>query len=312
VMSALLQPETGCPWDLKQDHQSLARYLREEAGEVLEALAAHVPGDPETERHLCEELGDLWLQVVFHAQLAEARGAWDLHAVEAMVVAKLVRRHPHVFGAVAVDGAAEVLANWAAIKREERAERGEAAAPRLLDGIPADLSPLDTALEIGRRCAKVGFDWPDLAGVLDKVREELDELQAELPDAAADTDAGSVGAGTPAADTVARPAANTAARPAAATVAGAAAAPAATGPADAPDAQARVEAEFGDVLFSLVQWARHQGIDPDRALRRQMARFQGRFTRVEDFARAHGGWERQAPEALESAWQAAKRTETRP
>ena len=297
VMSALLQPETGCPWDLKQDHQSLARYLREEAGEVLEALAAHVPGDPETERHLCEELGDLWLQVVFHAQLAEARGAWDLHSVEAMVVAKLVRRHPHVFGAVAVDGAADVLANWAAIKREERAERGEVAEPRLLDGIPADLSPLDAALEIGRRCAKVGFDWPDLAGVLDKVREELDELQAELPAVATGTGAGSVVA--PAAPSATPDA------PVAAPVVPHAAP-------SAPDAQSRVEAEFGDVLFSLVQWARHQGIDPDRALRRQMARFQGRFAGVEDFARAHGGWERQAAADLESAWQAAKRMETRP
>ena len=105
VMSALLQPGSGCPWDLKQTHQTLARYLREEAGEVLDALAEHIPGDPETERHLCEELGDLWLQVVFHAQLAQDRGAWDLHDVEAMVVAKLVRRHPHVFGTTEVDGA---------------------------------------------------------------------------------------------------------------------------------------------------------------------------------------------------------------
>jgi MazG family protein len=353
VMSALLQPETGCPWDLKQDHQSLARYLREEAGEVLEALAAHVPGDPETERHLCEELGDLWLQVVFHAQLAEARGAWDLHSVEAMVVAKLVRRHPHVFGAVAVDGAADVLANWAAIKREERAERGEVAEPRLLDGIPADLSPLDAALEIGRRCAKVGFDWPDLAGVLDKVREELDELQAELPAVTTGTGAGSVVAPAAPSATPDVPAAAPAApfaAPDAPVVATAAQfatpdAPLVASPASfaapdapvaaptapfsapdapvaapvvphaapsAPDAQSRVEAEFGDVLFSLVQWARHQGIDPDRALRRQMARFQGRFAGVEDFARAHGGWERQAAADLESAWQAAKRMETRP
>jgi uncharacterized protein YabN with tetrapyrrole methylase and pyrophosphatase domain len=86
VMSALLKPGSGCPWDLKQTHQSLARYLREEAGEVLDALAAHVPGDPEKERLLCEELGDLWLQVVFLAQLAGERGAWDLADVERMVV----------------------------------------------------------------------------------------------------------------------------------------------------------------------------------------------------------------------------------
>jgi MazG family protein len=256
VMSALLQPGSGCPWDLKQNHQTLARYLREEAGEVLDALAEHVPGDPETERHLCEELGDLWLQVVFHAQLAQDRGAWDLADVEAMVVEKLVRRHPHVFGEVAVDGAEAVLANWAAIKREEKADRGEDPAPRLLDGIPHSLSPLDAALEIGRRCAKVGFEWPDMEGVLDKVREEIEELQAE-----SELD--------------------------------------------------RVEAEYGDVLFSLIQWARYKGIDPDRALRGQMRRFQTRFRQVEDFAGSHGGWERQDLEGLEGAWQAAKRMESK-
>ena len=152
-MSALLTPGSGCPWDLKQSHQSLARYLREEAAEVLDALAEHVPGDAETERHLCEELGDLWLQVAFHAQLAQDRGAWDLHEVEAMVVEKLVRRHPHVFGEVEVDGAEAVLVNWAAIKQDEKAGRGDVQEPRLLEGIPASLSPLDTALEIGRRCA---------------------------------------------------------------------------------------------------------------------------------------------------------------
>jgi MazG family protein len=255
VMSALLTPGSGCPWDLKQTHQTLARYLREEAGEVLDALAAHVPGDPEKERHLCEELGDLWLQVVFHAQMARDRGAWDLDDVEAMVVEKLVRRHPHVFGQTEVDGAEAVLVNWAAIKKDEKAERGEEAEPSLLDGIPHSLSPVDGALEIGRRCAKVGFEWPDMDGVLDKVQEEMAELQAET------------------------------------------------------DLE-RVESEFGDVLFSLVQWARYKGIDPDRALRRQMRRFRGRFRHVEDYAAAHGGWERQDLEGMEAAWQAAKKAES--
>jgi MazG family protein len=251
-MNALRMPETGCPWDLKQDHQSLARYLREEAAEALDALAEHREGDPEKERHLCEELGDLWLQVAFHAQLAAERGAWDLADVEAMVVEKLVRRHPHVFGQVSVEGAEEVLTNWAAIKSGEKAQRGEAPRDRLLEGVPASLSPLETAMEIGRRCAKVGFEWPDLDGVADKVREEIGELQAE-----SDLD--------------------------------------------------RVEEEFGDVLFSLVQWARKKGLDPDRALRRQMERFKGRFRTVEDFALSHGGWEAQDLEALEGAWQEAKR-----
>jgi MazG family protein len=252
VMSSLLHPETGCPWDLKQDHKSLERYLREEAAEVLDALAALVPGDAEKERHLREELGDLWLQIAFHAALASARGAWDLHDVERDVVAKLVRRHPHVFGDIQVEGAEEVLSNWAEIKKGEKIELGHAAEARLLEGIPKALSPLDEALEIGKRCAKVGFEWPDLDGVLDKVKEEIAELQAET-------------------------------------------------------AMDRVESEFGDVLFSLVQWARKKGIDPDRALRLQMRRFKDRFQHVENFAVENGGWDQQDLEGLEGAWQAAKR-----
>ena len=255
VMAALRKPGTGCPWDLEQDHQSLARYLREEAAEVLDALAVHRPGDPATEAALREELGDLWLQIAFHAQMAADRGAWDLHDVEDAIVAKLVRRHPHVFGDQDVQDSGQVLANWDAIKADERAENGAASARSLLDGIPAALSPLEEALEIGRRCAKVGFDWPDLEGVLDKVKEELGELQAET----------------------------------------------------APE---RVEAEFGDVLFSLVQWARKQGLDPDRALRRQMLRFRGRFRQVEQDAEANGGWAQRSLDQMEAAWQSAKRSES--
>lgn len=254
LMAALRNPDGGCPWDLKQDHQSLAKYLREEAAETLDALAQHRPGDADSERHLCEELGDLWLQVAFHAQVAAERGAWDLHAVERGIVEKLLRRHPHVFGEVQVDGAEGVLANWQVIKREEKAERGQDTVPRLLDGLPKALSPLDEAIEIGKRCAQVGFEWKDLDGVLDKVREEIEELQAES------------------------------------------------------DPQ-RVEDEFGDVLFSLMQWARRKGVDPDRALRRQMQRFRERFCRVEDFALGNGGWEAHDLDDLDAQWQVAKRSQ---
>lgn len=252
VMARLRDPEGGCPWDLKQDHQSLAKYLREEAAEVLDALAAHQPGEAGSEAHLQEELGDLWLQVAFHAQLAAERGAFTLDDVERAVVEKLVRRHPHVFGEEKVDGAEGVLVNWEAIKAEERAAKGEAPERRLLEGLAASLSPLEEAMEIGRRCAKVGFEWPDLEGVMDKVAEELDELRAESE-------------------------------------------------------PLRVEEEFGDLLFSLIQWARYKGLDPDRALRRQMARFKGRFAAVEDDARAAGGWEQRTLEQMEAAWQAAKK-----
>lgn len=251
-MALLRTPQTGCPWDLKQDHQTLAKYLREEAAETLDALADHVPGDPEKERHLCEELGDLWLQVVFHAQLAQERGAWDLHDVERTIVEKLIRRHPHVFADIDVADAEEVLVNWKAIKLEEKAELGHDIAPRLMEGIAKSLSPLEEALEIGHRCAKVGFEWPDMEGVLDKVKEEIAELSVESE-------------------------------------------------------PQRVEEEFGDVLFSLVQWARKKGVDPDRALRRQMHRFKSRFAQVEDFALENGGWEQQDLERLEAAWQRAKK-----
>jgi len=251
IMTALRDPISGCPWDAKQDHQTLAEHLREEVAETLDALAAHEIGDPEKERHLCEELGDVWLQIVFHAQL---RGAWDLHEVERMAVEKLIRRHPHVFAEVDVADAEEVLVNWAAIKREEKAALGQAPQKRHLDGIARSLSPLDEAFEIGHRCAKVGFEWPDLDGVLDKVREEIEELQAE-----SDLD--------------------------------------------------RVEEEFGDVLFSLVQWARKKGLDPDRAMRRQLNRFKERFKAVEDMALGQGGWETQSLESLDAAWQTAKRSE---
>jgi MazG family protein len=250
-MSALRHPERGCPWDLKQDHQSLAKYLREETAEVLEALAAHRPGDEATERHLREELGDLWLQVVFHAQMAADRGAWDLAEVERTAVEKLVRRHPHIFAELQVEGADEVLVNWDAIKAEERQEKGLPAEKRLLEGT-SRLSALDEAMEIGHRCAKVGFEWRHLDDVLDKVREEVEELQAES------------------------------------------------------DAQ-RVFEEFGDVLFSLVQWARRKGIDPDAALRAQMVRFRKRFETVEDDAAAHGGFEHRTLEEMDAAWVRAKR-----
>ncbi len=251
-MSALRKPGTGCPWDLKQDHQTLAKYLREEAAEVLDALAAHVPGDSMSEAHLCEELGDLWLQVVFHAQIAADRGAWDLRDVEESIVRKLVRRHPHVFGNESVNGADQVLVNWDAIKQEERQAKGQAQERRLLEGIPASLSPMEEAMEIGQRCAKVGFEWPNMEGVLDKVVEEISELQAESD-------------------------------------------------------ELRVEEEFGDVIFSLMQWARKKGVDPDRALRRQMMRFKGRFEKVEDDAKAHGGWDQRTLAEMEATWQAAKK-----
>lgn len=174
VVARLLGP-AGCPWDREQTHRSLRPFLLEEAHEVLAALDADDPAA------LSEELGDLLLQIMMHSEMARQRGVFDLGDVLAQITAKLIRRHPHVFGAVNVEGSGEVLRHWEAIKAQERAAKG--AAPRgLLDGIPATLPALATAQQIGERVARVGFDWPDLAGVWAKVHEELDELRSAAPE----------------------------------------------------------------------------------------------------------------------------------
>lgn len=171
VMARLRDPLHGCPWDLEQTPQTLRRYVIEEAYEVVEAIDG---GDP---RKLAEELGDLLLQVVFHAQLAREAGQFTLADVTRSIVEKLIRRHPHVFGDLSVTGADEVLANWQAIKR---AEPGYEDRTSILDGIPPALPALMRALEVSKRVVKVGFEWPTVSEVLDKVEEEIRELRTEI------------------------------------------------------------------------------------------------------------------------------------
>ena len=171
VMARLRDPDGGCPWDREQTHATLRPYVIEEAYEVAEAIDAN---DPDK---LCDELGDLLLQVVFHAQLAAEEGVWDIEDVCAAIVAKLVRRHPHVFGSVKVKDANQVLINWNAIKA---AEKGNEYRKSVLDGIPASLPALSRALQVSRRAVKAGFEWPDTNAVLAKVDEELAELRAEI------------------------------------------------------------------------------------------------------------------------------------
>ncbi len=167
TMQRLRGPD-GCPWDREQTHQSLARHLLEEAHETLEAIDQ---GDPD---RLREELGDLLLQVVFHAEMARQEGTFDIDDVAQGIVTKLVRRHPHVFGQAAVESAAEVLVNWERIKAEEKGEH------RVDEEIPPSLPALARAAKVQRRAAGFGFDWRSAAAALAKVREELDELEAEL------------------------------------------------------------------------------------------------------------------------------------
>jgi tetrapyrrole methylase family protein/MazG family protein len=169
VMQRLRGPD-GCPWDLEQTHSSLGRHLLEEAHETLEAIDS---GDPE---RLRDELGDLLLQVVFHAEMARQEGAFDVDDVAEGIVGKLIRRHPHVFGEVEVESAAEVLVNWERIKTEERGEHP------LDEDIPASLPALARAAKVQRRAAGVGFDWRSHDGAVAKVREELGELEREVAD----------------------------------------------------------------------------------------------------------------------------------
>ncbi|MCA9563401.1 MAG: nucleoside triphosphate pyrophosphohydrolase [Myxococcales bacterium] len=169
IVAALRSPD-GCPWDRKQTHATLKPYLIEEAYEVLDAIDAWVDGDGDDA--LLEELGDLLFQVVIHAQLAQERHAFDLEGVAARIAQKMVDRHPHVFGGADVESDAEVALQWEALKRREGKGR--------FDGIPSHLPALIAAQKTGSKAARVGFDWPDIHGVLAKVEEELEEFAVEV------------------------------------------------------------------------------------------------------------------------------------
>ncbi|WP_374249301.1 nucleoside triphosphate pyrophosphohydrolase [Thermomonas sp.] len=179
IMARLRDPDGGCPWDLQQSFASIAPYTIEEAYEVADAIDRGDLAD------LKDELGDLLLQVVFHARMAEEAGAFAFGDVVAAICDKLVRRHPHVFGDTHVDGSGEVLRHWDAIKRAERAAKGEADTSALA-GIARGLPEWQRAVKLQHKAAKVGFDWPGPAPVLDKLAEEIDEVRVEFDAVAAD------------------------------------------------------------------------------------------------------------------------------
>ncbi|HVN83726.1 MAG TPA: nucleoside triphosphate pyrophosphohydrolase [Candidatus Binatia bacterium] len=168
IMARLRRPG-GCPWDREQTHQSIKPYLIEEAYEVLEAI------DAQDDTELCTELGDLLLQVVFHAEMASERGAFGIDDVVRAICEKLIRRHPHVFADVQVKDAEEVLQNWARIKAAERQHRADSSA---LAGVPRGMPALLRAQRLGEKAGRVGFDWERVDDVLAKIQEELDELRA--------------------------------------------------------------------------------------------------------------------------------------
>ena len=257
IMAALRNPETGCPWDVEQTFASIAPYTIEEAYEVADAIGR---GDLDDLR---DELGDLLLQVVFHARLAEEQGAFDFGGVVQAITAKMIRRHPHVFGTTRDLTPADVKGLWAEIKagekRERQARRGFEPA-RHLDDVPANHPALIQAAKLQARAAAVGFDWPEATQVLEKVREEIDEVAEAI-------DAGSV-----------------------------------------PE----IEDEIGDLLFAVVNLARHTGVDAEAALRRGNAKFRRRFGHVEAEITASGQPLGSASlDEMEALWGAAKALEKR-
>ena len=175
IMSALRDPKTGCPWDLEQSFSTIAPYTLEEAYEVADAIERGNMTD------LKEELGDLLLQVVFHAQMAKEDGLFDFGDVVQSICDKMIRRHPHVFAAGDAETPQHVSRNWEAIKESEKALKHDPSGPaHILDEVPVNLPALIQAVKLQKKAARVGFDWPKVENVLEKLREETDELLAEI------------------------------------------------------------------------------------------------------------------------------------
>lgn len=245
IMARLRTPGTGCPWDLQQTFATIAPYTIEEAYEVADAIAR------DDLAGLRDELGDLLLQVVFHARMAEEAGAFSFPDVVLSITEKLVRRHPHVFGAARGLSPDQVKRLWDEIKAAERAAKPQSD-DGVLAGVPLALPALTRAEKIQKRAAGVGFDWPDTDSVFDKIAEEIAELKA---------------AETP----------------------------------------AQTEEEVGDLLFSVVNFARKAGVDPELALRNATTKFERRFRGVERRVSAAGKRIEQTPlNELETHWQMEK------
>jgi len=246
---AQLRAPDGCPWDREQTHLTLRRHLIEESYEVLDAIENGNDDD------LKEELGDLLMQPIMHAQLATEDERFDIVQVLEGICNKLVRRHPHVFGEVMVSDSGEVLRNWDAIKKAEKQDKNQNEKVSVLGNIPPALPALLQALEVSKKAAKAGFEWPDAAGVLDKAHEEIDELKEAL---------------------------------------------------DGGD-KTRIGEELGDLLFTIVNVARWQKIDPELALRDMVRRFKTRFEHMEDMAQAQSlKLEELTPEQWDELWNLAK------
>jgi tetrapyrrole methylase family protein / MazG family protein len=245
---ATLRGPNGCPWDKEQTNESLKKYLIEEAYELLDAI------DEEDDEHIVEELGDVLLQVMLHAQIGEDEGWFSIDEVIQVLSEKMIRRHPHVFGDVQVEGTNDVVANWNDIKKQEKD-----APSSLLQSIPKGLPGLMKAYEMQKKAAKVGFDWDDVVPMLQKVEEELNEFRQERDNGAS---------------------------------------------------KEKMAAEFGDILFSLVNVARYYGLDPEEAIHATCKKFMYRFSYIEARVEQQGKKvEEMTLEQLDALWEEAKKAE---
>lgn len=259
LMERLRNPDTGCPWDLKQDFASILPHTLEEAYEVADAI------ERKDWPHLEEELGDLLFQVVFYGQLANEKALFDFHSIIDLLVAKLIRRHPHVFPEGTLDSERkpdtapvleEINQRWDQIKQQEKQSQNtnKQSDSRLLDDVPVTLPAMARANKLQKKASSVNFDWPDTDGVLAKIKEELSEVEEAMRSG------------------------------------------------NSKD----LESEIGDLIFAVINLARHKKINPEVALRGTNQRFYERFAHVEDMAHHLGGWSELSPEDMNSAWEEAK------
>jgi len=285
AIMARLRAPGGCPWDREQTFDSIKPYTLEETYEVLEAI------DNRDWDELSGELGDLLLQVLFYSEMSKEQGTFTIDDVIEKLSAKLVNRHPHVFGDVQAETASEVVRNWEAIKAEEKKKRLAAGGGKtakepeppqsVLGGVSAAMPALLEAHKLSSRAAHVGFDWPNVEGLFDKLREETAELREQLQDFPAPGPRPQ-GRGVAGAGRVAVP----------------------------EELRNRLEEEVGDLFFVLVNIARYLVVDPESALKKTNRKFKRRFQWMEERLRQSGRTPEQATvEELESLWQQAKELE---
>jgi len=281
AIMARLRAPGGCPWDREQTFDTIKQYTLEETYEVLEAI------ENRDWYELTSELGDLLLQVLFYAEMAKEDGHFSVDDVLDRLSTKLVTRHPHVFGEVKAETSAQVLRNWEAIKQQERKQRepdrlGEDEKPKsILDGVSSAMPALLEGLKLSNKAAHVGFDWPNIEGLFDKLKEELEELRHEVnqipPPGPMPIGRGIAGA---------------------------------RGQVLPEELKARLEDEVGDLLFVLVNIARYLNVDPESSLRKTNRKFRRRFQHVEEALRQAGKKPEDASlDEMEAHWQASKNDE---